>query len=555
MSLPAGKLRLGLLTDGDDVPAWLAAALIELRQRAIAEVTLVVRRVVPEAAPERSRVGRWWSNRRLLAFALAERLDARRTLPGPAPVPLAEVAPAARQMEVTPLLGRFTDTLTDTDVASIRREDLDILIRAGFRILKGSVLDVARHGVWSFHHGDNRTNRGGPPGIWEVLEDREVTGVTLQRLSAELDGGEVLARGVGRTERFGLSRNVAALYPRSSRMLIRSVERLADGRSPRQASGAAEDWQAYQHRLYRRPGNPEILRAGARLAWRYLRQRSQWFGRQSTWSLAWHYAAGRQGAVPHEAMYQYREIRPPADRFWADPFVVHDGAETWMFFEELVFRKPIGRIVAWRMGAKGPLGEPRVVLERPYHLSYPFVFRFDQTWFMLPESQAAQRLELYRATAFPHEWELDRVLIEPFNGVDATLHHHADGCWYLFTSIAEAGISFDEELHLFVAASPFGPFTPHPENPVVADVRRARMAGRLFERGGRLFRPAQYCAPRYGSGLTMHEVEELSPTTYRERPVQAITAGWDARFIGLHTINAQDGLSVIDLLRIDRVPR
>lgn len=556
MTVPGGIVRLGLLTDGDEVPYWMASALREVQERGLAQVVLIAERTADTpAAPPGSRLGRWWKNRRLLGFALAERLDRRRGPSAPSPESLADIAPRAVRMQVSPILGRFTDTFPDADVEAIRRHDLDVLVRIGFRILKGAILDSARHGVWSFHHGDNRTNRGGPPGVWEVLEDRPETGVTLQRLSSELDGGEVLARGVGRTARFSFARNVAALYPRSSRMLVRSVERLARGKPPAQASAGDGDWHAYQNRLYRRPTNGQMIRAGARLGMRYLRQRMQWHGRQPTWSLAWHMASGKQGAVPHDTLYQYRELRPPADRFWADPFVVRHGENLWMFFEELIFSNPVGRISAWQMGPKGPIGDPVVVLERPYHLSYPFVFQVDGQWYMLPESQAALRLELYRATEFPHAWELDQVLMDPFNGVDATLHQHTDGRWYLFTSIADVGITYDEELHLFVADSPRGPFVPHPGNPLVADVRRARMAGRLFRHGSQLIRPAQCCAPLYGSGLTLHVVEELSPATYRERPLEQVAPAWDPRFIGLHTINAQDGLSVIDLLRLDRITR
>ncbi|HET9603739.1 MAG TPA: hypothetical protein VFO96_05575 [Gemmatimonadales bacterium] len=556
MTMPSGTVRLGVLTDGDDVPYWMASALREVQERGLAEVVLIVERAsAAPPAPQGTRMGRWWKNRKLLAFALAERLDRRRGPAAPAAASLRDIAPRAARLEVSPILGRFTDTFRDDDVAAVQRHDLDVLVRLGFRILKGAILGAARNGVWSFHHGDNRTNRGGPPGVWEVLEDRPETGVTLQRLSSELDGGEVLARGVGRTERFSFARNVGSLYPRSSRMLVRSVERLARGQPARQASAGDGEWHAYQHRLYRRPTNGELLRAGARLGVRYTRQRSRWRGRELTWSVAWHMASAKQGAVPHDVMHQYHELRPPADRFWADPFVVRDGDSMWMFFEELVFSNPVGRIAAWQMGPKGPIGDAAVVLERPYHLSYPFVFQWEGQWYMLPESQAALRLELYRATDFPRKWELDRVLLDPFNGVDATLYHHTDGRWYLFTSIADIGITHDEELHLFVGDSPFGPFMPHPENPLVADVRRARMAGRLFRHGTRLIRPAQCCAPLYGSGITMHVVEELSPTAYRERPVQHLGPTWDPRLLGLHTINAQDGLSVIDLLRLDRISR
>jgi folate-dependent phosphoribosylglycinamide formyltransferase PurN len=250
MTTPSATVRLGVLTDGDDVPYWLASALRELQERGLADVVLVVQRVsATPGVPQGTRIGRWWKNRQLLAFALAERLDRRRAPASPAAESLRTIAPTASRLDVSPILGRFTDTFSDDDVAAVRRHDLDVLVRVGFRILKGSILDAARHGVWSFHHGDNRTNRGGPPGVWEVLEDRQETGVTLQRLSSELDGGEVLARGVGRTERFSFSRNVASLYPRSSRMLVRSVERLARGQPARQACADDGEWNAYQHRL------------------------------------------------------------------------------------------------------------------------------------------------------------------------------------------------------------------------------------------------------------------------------------------------------------------
>ena len=47
-------------------------------------------------------------------------------------------------------------------------------------------------GVWSYHHGDNRVNRGGPAGFWEVFEQWDVTGSILQVLSEELDAGKTL---------------------------------------------------------------------------------------------------------------------------------------------------------------------------------------------------------------------------------------------------------------------------------------------------------------------------------------------------------------------------
>lgn len=72
------------------------------------------------------------------------------------------------------------------------RESCDVVIRYGFRLLKGDVLDAPEHGVVSFHPADIRQYRGlGPPQAY--LDGRRRMGVTLQRLSEDIDGGDLVA--------------------------------------------------------------------------------------------------------------------------------------------------------------------------------------------------------------------------------------------------------------------------------------------------------------------------------------------------------------------------
>ena len=82
--------------------------------------------------------------------------------------------------------------MTDEDLSVIEDCNLDCIIRCGSGILRGKILDISEYGVISFHHGDNRTNRGGPSGFWEVLNGEPSSGFIIQRLNQELDGGEVL---------------------------------------------------------------------------------------------------------------------------------------------------------------------------------------------------------------------------------------------------------------------------------------------------------------------------------------------------------------------------
>ena len=106
------------------------------------------------------------------------------------------------------------DRFSAEDIIALANLKLDLIIRLGFGILRGDVLSCARLGVLSFHHGDNRINRGGPPGFWEVYLRQDTTGFVIQKLTEELDGGLVLRRGQFQTKYYFLL-NQANVYAKS----------------------------------------------------------------------------------------------------------------------------------------------------------------------------------------------------------------------------------------------------------------------------------------------------------------------------------------------------
>jgi hypothetical protein len=124
-----------------------------------------------------------------------------------------------------------------------------------------------------------------------------------------------------------------------------------------------------------------------------------------------------------------------------------------------------------------------------------------------------------------------------------------DGRWWLFCARGELGASTWEELHLFHAPTPLGPWTPHRRNPVKSDVRSARPAGRLFQHAGEWYRPAQDCSVRYGYAMSINRITRLTPTEYDEVVVQHIAPDWSANLIGTHTLNAAGRLTVVDGMR------
>ena len=146
----------------------------------------------------------------------------------------------------------------------------------------------------------------------------------------------------------------------------------------------------------------------------------------------------------------------------------------------------------------------------------------DGELYMIPETGRNRTVEAYRCVDFPLRWRLERVLLEGVRLVDATFHRGADRWWMFANAAAQGSRAFDDELHLFQATSLLGDWQPHPRNPVKSDVRGARPAGHLYWRNGALHRPAQICAPLYGSGLSIQRVLRLTPHDYAERQVERL---------------------------------
>lgn len=95
-------------------------------------------------------------------------------------------------IELYPQRKGFLDIFSDEESDIVKSHKLDVILRHEFNIIRGQILDSAKHGIWSFHYGDNAINRGGPAGFWEIVLNQPYVGVTLQKLTSILDGGLII---------------------------------------------------------------------------------------------------------------------------------------------------------------------------------------------------------------------------------------------------------------------------------------------------------------------------------------------------------------------------
>lgn len=422
---------------------------------------------------------------------------------------------------------------------------LDVLLLLGEAAdLRGQLHPPPRYGFWWFAGGSGA-------GTAEVVQGTAATATTLR--AALPDGREQpICRSWSRTNDKSVWRNRQRHCWKAAHMPARKLRELhhlggpealaCSGGSPENSAEASSDSDGVAA-----PGNLETAAFAFRLARRALRGAVETTLYRPQWCLAYERDPEPASLRPG----RLRRLIPPGDRFWADPFPVEVGGRCFVFVEEWLYRHGKGRISVLELEGES-IREAGTALEASHHLSHPFLFRWNDELYMIPESGRTRSVELYRCLSFPLHWERDRVLLEDLRGVDATLEE-IDRTWWMFLNVGKRGISNHDELHLYYAESPLGPWREHARNPVKSDVRSSRPAGRLIRDNGQLLRPAQDCTPRYGSAICLHRILELTPDRFAEEPVARLEPEAVPGAGRIHTLNGCGGIRFIDFQR--RLPR
>jgi hypothetical protein len=444
-------------------------------------------------------------------------------------------------LSVRPIISAsgFVYRYRDEDIQAIRRLDLDLLIRCGSGILRGEILSVCRFGILSFHHADNRINRGGPAGFWEVYFRQDSTGFVIQQLTEELDGGHVLFRGCFATKYYYLL-NQASLLKRSNhylKELLRAVAR--DRRLPEPEAPVP-----YFNQLFTVPDVVQQCVYLARLLPQVLaRVRLALIGDDGRhWRVAY-----AKGDWRNLVMRRARLIENPTGRFLADPFVIRENGVDVCFVEDCDLRGQRGHISAYRLGDGGAERIGDAIVE-PFHVSFPFVFRFDSKIYMCPETSEIGEIRLYECVSFPLTWKLSRVIMSGVAAADPMIFEHG-GVWWLFANIEPvAGGDYGSELSIFRAESPLSQtWVPHPKNPIFVDSTRARNGGILFE-GGSVYRVTQRQGfDRYGKGFSINRIVTLSATEYVEENVCSVEPNFLQTSRGAHHLYSNGHVTVFDV--------
>jgi O-antigen/teichoic acid export membrane protein len=231
-----------------------------------------------------------------------------------------------------------------------------------------------------------------------------------------------------------------------------------------------------------------------------------------------------------------KDVTDVPTEFVADPFMIKENSIWYMFFEVMNIHTKRGEIGVATSSNGFSWKYKQIVLTESFHLSYPYVFKWQNDYYMIPESYEANSIRLYKAVNFPTQWSFIEILLEGSDYADPSIFCWHER-WWLFASSTESNI-----LRLYFADSPLGPWIEHPQSPIVTNnACMSRPAGRVTLFNDCMIRFTQDDTAFYGNQVMAFEITKLTTTSYKEKetkgnPVlQANGISWNAK--GMHHID------------------
>jgi hypothetical protein len=518
-------LRIGfIINEKHELPAWEYAMLSEIEKSDYAVVPVFIVSRNRKAAPTSFglRLFQWferkWFGKKDDAYAVK-----------PVPVSTSTV---------------FLDSGNREAIAAC---NLDIVYCSCTVFYPDELLTVIKGGIWKIVFGTGKYKNGSPAGFWEVMNDEPVTGVSLQ---VHLSGGNdfvTVYNGITASVPYSVKNNLnCSSWKASSFFSARLREYYETGSElffEKHRKTIADN--VNNESLNRTPGSIKTVFLFVRNIGRYLQYKIRQQFKKGKFQIL---VVEQEMDVSNINLSQFQPLSLPNHVFQADPFIVKEDGKQYIFFEEYDYHLQRGHISVIESEKQYQFSTAVKVLEKPYHLSYPFVFKHENMYYMIPETGENRTVELYRATHFPQQWEFVMCLMKDILLLDATLLF-LDNKWWLFgCSHSHPATSTNDQLYLFYADDLFTTnWKAHPQNPIVTDIGNCRPAGSIFFKEGHWYRPAQNNASKqYGYGIKINRIDVLNEKEYQETVVSSVSPDTCKDFLAVHTINFTDNLIVID---------
>lgn len=243
----------------------------------------------------------------------------------------------------------------------------------------------------------------------------------------------------------------------------------------------------------------------------------------------------------------YYKLKNRIGYYYADPFIYIKNGHFFLLCEEFSYYKNKGIISEFKLDqSKSYIPFNRITIEESYHLSFPFVFDFRGSNYLVPESSEKSVISAY----FLNEqiFNSKELIFDDINAVDSVLFIKGDNI-YLFTSLpGDFGVDGRGRIVVYVTKANDFPTTNWSKVPLLS-LPLGRSAGNIISCNGKLFRLSQVSNNSYGEKIAVSEIEYLEADGFKEIFLYELNPN-NYGGTHMHTFNICKDITVIDRKKI-----
>jgi len=368
----------------------------------------------------------------------------------------------------------------------------------------------------------------------------------LQKLNETLDGGTVLKKGIFKTIDFSYIRNREQCFMASSEWPALVVKEILSRGGLQSRADAVQDRSLPN--TY--PDNLVFLRCQLRMLYRFIKTKFNNVFMLTQWTIGVvdkPISAFLEPDIDKDFSKDTHWLKGHGkDCFYADPFPLSYGGNTYIFFEELNYKEGKGFIASVQYDGAS-FTDYKQLLKLPQHISYPYPVLYQNDYYFIPEICESGSVHMYKAVDFPEGWQHEEIMLPGTAGVDCSLVEYEEK-WWMFGTDDQDGSSY--KLKIWYADDLKGPWRAHRANPVKIDIRSSRPAGKPFIHEGMLYRPAQNYSEKNQGSISINRICKLTTEEFSEEYVTEVYPFKGSLYHdAIHTINGIGDKTVIDSRR------
>ena len=376
------KLIVGVLVDSFDLPKWQTNLLTALKESDTSELSLVI----AKKDANKSNINKEGSEIAHLFYKAHIWLD--RLIYGSKDSPTYIVSTKVLFEDIPTIQYGGGDEqgynlFDENELEKIQNSTLDIILNFGHGVLIDDILTSARFGVWFIGSGDYRERIGVVHGYHELIETHPELISSIQILGDHHKNDNLVYASSQITEYHSIDKNITKLVKRNSLIFNRVLTSLHE-KGQSYLEECIDKFKSSEFNIEKKIRKLSLgfvlggygTQASTLLFNVY---KNAFF--QDYWFLKIKIEKDNEFSRDYKS---FVDLDSPKSVFWADPFVIARNDLFYLFVEELLFKTNKGHLSAVVLNKKGEILDSKIILEKPYHLSYPYMLAIDGVDYMIP---------------------------------------------------------------------------------------------------------------------------------------------------------------------------